>query len=148
MATVTHDGQSFMIDSRRIWLVAGQMDYGRIPAEAWADRIHAAKLAGFNAIATSIPWALHEPRPGQFDFKGEHDLRRFVQLIHQAGMLCILRPGPYIGAGWDMGGIPDWVARKTDIKLRAASAPFLEAASRYITAVAEQVRDLQVTSPG
>lgn len=148
MATVTHDGQSFMIDSRRIWLVAGQMDYGRIPADAWADRIHAAKLGGFNAIATSIPWALHEPRPGQFDFKGQRDLRQFVQYIHAAGMYCILRPGPYIGAGWDMGGIPDWAARKTDIKLRAASAPFLEAASRYITAVAEQVRDLQVTSPG
>ncbi len=148
MATVTHDGQSFMIDSRRVWLVAGQIDYGRIPADAWADRIHAAKLAGFNAIATSIPWALHEPRAGQFDFKGQRDLRRFVQLIHNAGMLCILRPGPYIGAGWDMGGIPDWVARKADIKLRAASAPFLEAASRYITAVAEQVRDLQVTSAG
>lgn len=148
MATVTHDGQSFMIDSRRIWLVAGQIDYGRIPADAWSDRIHAAKLAGFNTIAASIPWALHEPRAGQFDFKGQRDLRRFVQLVHQAGMLCILRPGPYIGAGWDMGGIPDWLARKADIKLRAASAPFLEAASRYITAIAEQVRDLQVTSAG
>lgn len=148
MATVTYDGQSFMIDGRRIWLVAGQIDYGRIPPEAWADRIHAAKLAGFNTIATSIPWALHEPRTGHFDFVGPRDLRRFVQLIHKAGMLCILRPGPYIGSGWDMGGIPEWVTRKADIRLRAASAPFLEAASRYITAVAEQVRDLQVTSAG
>lgn len=148
MATVTHDGQSFMIDSKRIWLVAGQIDYGRIPHEAWADRIHAAKLAGFNTIATSIPWAMHEPRPGQFDFVAGRDLRRFIQLVHHAGLLCILRPGPYIGCGWDMGGIPEWLARKDDIRLRAGSAPFLEAASRYITAIAEQVRDLQVTSPG
>ncbi len=148
MATVTHDGQSFMIDSKRIWVVAGQIDYGRIPHEAWADRIHAAKLAGFNTIATSIPWAMHEPRPGQFDFASGRDLRRFIQLIHHAGLYCILRPGPYIGAGWDMGGVPDWLARKEEVQLRAGSAPFLEAASRYITAIAEQVRDLQVTSPG
>lgn len=148
MATVTHDGQSFMIDSRRIWLVAGQIDYARIPVGHWADRIHAARLAGFNAIAAAIPWALHEPRPGHFDFKEQRDLRKFVQLVHKAGLLCILRVGPYIGAGWDMGGLPEWVTRKNDIRLRAASAPFLEAASRYITAVAEQVRDLQVTSPG
>jgi hypothetical protein len=148
MATVTHDGQSFMIDSRRVWLVAGQIDYGRIPHEAWADRIHAAKLAGFNTIATSVPWALHEPRAGQFDFAAGRDLRRFIQLIHHAGLFCILRPGPYFGGGWDMGGIPGWVTSKPDIKLRAGSAPFLEAASRYITAIAEQVKDLQVTSPG
>ncbi|HED54559.1 MAG TPA: hypothetical protein ENJ00_10225 [Phycisphaerales bacterium] len=148
MATVTYDGQSFMIDGRRILLVAGQIDYPCIHHECWADRIHAAKLAGFNAIATSVPWAMHEPRPGQFDFTGRRDLRRFIQLIHQAGMLCVLRPGPYIGGQWDMGGIPDWVARKKDVKLRTGTAPFLESVSRYITAVAEQVRDLQVTSPG
>ena len=148
MASVTYDGQSFMIDSRRVWIVGGQIDYARIPHEAWADRIHAAKLAGLNTIATSVPWSLHEPRPSQFTFEDGLDLRHFIGLVHQAGLWCILRPGPYIGGGWDMGGLPHWLTTKPDVALRSPNAPFLEASSRYITAVAEQVRDLQLTSSG
>src|SRR5690606_3070223 len=62
MATVTFDGRSFMLDGRRIWLVSGQVAYGRIPREHWADRIHAAKLAGLNTIETPVFWSQHEPR--------------------------------------------------------------------------------------
>jgi hypothetical protein len=145
---MTYDGQSFMLDGRRIWIVSGSINYARIPREDWADRIHAAKLAGLNTIETSIVWARHEPVAGQFDFKGDNDLRHFVELIKGAGLYCILRPGPYIGQGFDMGGMPPWLAQINDIKFRTTNQPFLEATSRYITEVARQVRDLQVTSPG
>lgn len=148
MATVTYDGQSFMIDGRRIWLVGGQIDYARTPRAEWADRLHAARSAGLNLIATSIPWCLHEPRSGQFDFEGQHDLRHFLKLAHAAGLWCLLRLGPYIGDGWDMGGMPHWLATKPDVRLRAPSQPLLEACSRFVTAVAEQARDLQITSSG
>ena len=148
MATVTYDGQSFMIDSRRIWIVGGQIDYARIPSEQWADRLHAARVAGLNTVATSVPWAVHEPRPGQFDFEDQHDLRRFVKLAGQAGLWVIVRAGPYIGEGWDMGGLPHWLAQKPEIALRAPNAPLLESCSRYITALSEQLRDLQITSVG
>lgn len=148
MATVTYDDQSFMIDGRRIWLVGGQLDYARIPHEQWADRIQAAKTAGLNTIATSIPWALHEPRPGQFDFEGGNDIRHFIKLVHQAGLWCIVRAGPYIGGGWDMGGLPHWLIGRADIHLRGPNAAFLEPAGKFITAVAEQISDLQITSIG
>src|SRR5678816_885241 len=148
MPSVTYDGRSFMVDGKRIWLVSGSIHYARIAHEQWQDRVHAAKLAGLNTIETPVFWNRHETRPGHFDFKGDNDLRRFVQLIGQAGMYCILRPGPFVGQLWDAGGLPPWLTSVKGIKLRAANGPLLEACSRYLTAVSGQIRDLQVTSPG
>jgi beta-galactosidase len=148
MASVTYDGRSFMLDGRRIWLVSGSVQYARIPREQWAQRIHAAKMAGLNTIETPVFWNRHEPRAGQFDFKGDNDLRHFLQLVGQAGMWCILRPGPFIGAEWDFGGLPSWLTSVKGIRFRVNNGPFLEACSRYLGAVADQVRDLQVTSRG
>jgi hypothetical protein len=148
MPSVTHDGRSFMIDGRRVWLVSGAIHYSRVPREHWADRIHAAKLAGLNTVETPVFWNRHEPRAGQFDFSGDADLRHFIELIGQGGLYCILRPGPYVGAGWDLGGLPAWLRSGKDTPLRKSSGPLLEACSRYLTAVVDRVRDLQVTSPG
>lgn len=148
MPSVTYDGRSFMIDGRRIWLVSGSVQYTRISREDWPKAIWAAKLAGLNCIETPIFWNRCEPRPGQFEFTGEHDIRHFVELIGRAGMYCIIRPGPFVGSQWDMGGLPPWLLAVKNMKLRTANQPFLEATSRYITALAEQLKDLQVTSPG
>lgn len=148
MPSVTYDGQSFMLNGRRIWLVSGSLHYARIVRDQWADRIHAARLAGLNTVEAPVFWARHEGRPGHFDFKGDNDLRHFVKLIGQAGMYCILRPGPYVGAEWDLGGLPAWLLGMPNIKVRTNSGPFLEACSRYLSAVADQVRDLQITSSG
>src|SRR5690606_11164261 len=101
-----------------------------------------------NTVSTPVYWARHEPRQGQFDFTGDNDIRHFVELIHEAGMWCILRPGPFVDSGWDLGGLPSWLLSVPNMKLRTANQAFLEASSRYLTALAQQVRDLQVTSPG
>lgn len=148
MPSVTYDGRSFMLDGRRIWIVSGAIHYARVPAESWEARIHAAKMAGLNAVETPVFWNRHEARPGQFDFEGDNDLRRFVELVGEAGMWCILRPGPFVGSGWDFGGLPAWFLEGDTLQLRTNAGPFLEACSRYISAVAGQVKDLQVTSPG
>jgi hypothetical protein len=148
MPTVTYDGRSFMLDGRRIWLVSGSIAYARVPREHWEERIHAAKMAGLNAIETPVFWNRHEPRSGSFDFTGDNDLRHFVELIGRAGLYCILRPGPFVGQGWDFGGLPPWLKLVKGVKFRAANGPFLEACSRYLTAVVDQIRDLQITAPG
>jgi hypothetical protein len=147
MASITFDGQSFLLDGRRVWLVSGSIHPARVPRALWADRIHQAKQAGLNCIETPVVWARHEPRHGQFDFTGENDIREFVKLIHQEGLWCILRPGPFVDGGYDMGGLPPWLLNTEGLKLRTANQPFLEACSRYITALAGQLRDLQVNAP-
>jgi len=152
MANITFDGQSFSIDNRRVWLVSGAIHYPRTPRAQWRSRIRAAKQAGLNCIETYVFWNFHEPKPGVFDFEGDKDLRAFVQMIADEGMYCILRPGPYVCAEWDFGGLPAWINTvvdpkgKVEMKLRQGSPLFLEACSRYLRAVMEQVEDLQVTS--
>jgi len=148
MASVTYDGRSFMLDGRRIWLVSGSIPFYRVPRANWGDRIHAAKCAGLNTVDVPVAWHRHEARAGQFDFKGENDLRHFVELIGKAGLMAILRVGPFIGQDLDMGGLPPWLSAMPNIAMRTNSGPFLEACSRYISAVAEEIRDLQVTAPG
>ncbi|MCE9590803.1 MAG: beta-galactosidase [Planctomycetes bacterium] len=145
MPNISYDAQSFLIDGRRVWLVSGAIHFARVPRELWRRRIRAAKQAGLNCIETYVFWNAHEPRPGVFTFEGDLDLRAFVQTVHEEGMYCILRPGPYTCAEWDFGGLPAWLHRIEGMKLREANGPFLEACARYLTAVMEQVKGLQVT---
>lgn len=148
MPAVTYDGRSFMIDGRRIWLVSASVPFFRIPRAQWKDRIHAAKLAGFNTIEIPIIWSRCEPRPGKFDFTGDNDVRHMVELIGEAGLRASLRVGPYVDEGWDLGGIPEWLLAKPDIKPRSANQPFLESCSKFFSQVCGKVKDLQVTSTG
>ncbi len=153
MAKISYDGQSFSLDGQRIWLVSGAMHYPRIPRGLWRDRIRAAKQAGLNCIETCAFWNAHEPAPGEFDFSDNLDVRHFVELIAEEGMYCILRPGPYVCAEWENGGLPAWLhavkpdRRSGPMRLREGNGPFLSAASRYLSALLGQVEDLQVTSP-
>lgn len=148
MPTVTYDGRSFMLDGRRLWIVSGTVCYARLCREQWAERLHWAKLAGLNTIETPVIWSKHEPRPGKFDFSGENDLRAFLKLAHEEGLHVILRVGPFAGADWDLGGLPAWLLEAKGMKLRTNYGPFLEACSRFLGALADQVQDLQITSPG
>ena len=150
MPSISVDGRSLMIDGRRVWLVSGSIHYARVPRGLWRRRIVAARQAGLNCICTDVFWALHEPQPKEFSFEDETDLRHFVELIGDEGMYCILRPGPYVGAAWDFGGLPPWLNTIPNVLLRQAKPAvqgFLEASARYLGAVMEQVKDLQLTSP-
>jgi hypothetical protein len=146
MPSISYDGQSFLIDGRRVWIVSGAIHYARVPRGLWHSRIRAAKQAGLNCVQTDVFWNRHEPKPGVFDFTGEADLRHFLRLVAQEGMHCILRPGPYLGAQWDFGGLPPWLLRREGLRLRQANPVFLESCARYLGAVMEQVQDLQITS--
>ncbi|PIO27868.1 hypothetical protein AB205_0176940, partial [Aquarana catesbeiana] len=52
-------------------------------------------------VSRYVPWNFHEPQPGMFNFDGDRDLERFLNLTAELGLLVILRPGPYICAEWD-----------------------------------------------
>lgn len=152
MATISYDGQSFIIDGRRIWLVSGAIHYFRTPRELWRARIRAAKEAGLNCIETYCAWNAHEPKPGHFDFTGDLDLRAFVKLVGEEGLYCIVRPGPYICGEWDFGGHPAWLHRQfeaageSEVKLRQSHPIYLEACARFLGAVMDEIKYLQITA--
>lgn len=147
MPTITSDGQSLSIDGRRLWLVSGVVHYARIPRGLWSARLSAARDAGFNCIEVPVPWARHEPRSGVFDFKDENDLPEFIRMIGALGMHCIVRAGPYIGDGYDLGGLPSWLMPISGDRLRSGAPEYLQACSRYISALCAQLKDLQASNP-
>lgn len=156
MASVTADGQSFFIDGRRVWLVMGAIHYPRVPRGLWAKRLEAAREAGINCIETYVFWNEHESAPGDFDFEGDKGLRAFIQLCGEMGFYVVLRPGPYVCSERDFGGYPAWLLRLNDearvktepVAFRQANGPVMQAVGRYMKAVYEQVKDLQVTGMG
>ncbi len=146
MPSVSFDSRTLSIDGRRIWIVSGSIHMQRVPREQWRHRIHQAKLAGLNTIETPLFWNLIEPRPGSFDFNDNNDVAHFLRLCEEFGLHAILRPGPFVGAGWDLGGLPSWLLNLPELELRTANQPFLEAVGRYFNALAKQVKNLQASS--
>ena len=60
----------------------------------------------------------------------------------------LLRPGPYVCAEWDLGGLPPYLLRIPDIKVRCLDARYMAAAERYIHALAKVVRPLMQDAGG
>ena len=153
MPTVSVDGRGVLIDGRRRWLVSGTIDPARIPHELWPARLESAVAAGLNTVTVPVAWAVHEPLPGQFSFDGDRDIAAFVRQAAALGLMVVLRPGPFLGSGWDRGGIPAWVDPGTDdtgrsLALRSSAPAFLQAAATWIGRLAEQLRALQATEGG
>lgn len=145
MPSVSYDGQSFQYNGRRIWLCGASIPYALVPPQQWKSAIAAVAEAGFNTIETAVPWLLHEPRPGRFDFKEGLDLRRFVSLCGDSGLRVLLRAGPYIGGNIDGGGLPPWLAEIPGVVIRQGSEPFLERVGLFFQRMFEQVVELQAT---
>lgn len=54
-------------------------------------------------------------------------------------MYVIVRPGPYVCAEWEMGGLPWWLLKKKDIRLRERDPYFLERVKIFEQKVGEQL---------
>ena len=147
-ATVTANTNGFLLDGQPVVLRAGELHYPRIPREYWPHRLRMAKAMGLNAVSTYIFWNQHEPEPGRFDFSGQADVAEFCRAAQREGLYVILRPGPYICAEWDMGGLPWWLLQKPGSALRMASPEFAAASQRYLQAVGKELASLQVTRGG
>ena len=145
MATVTVDGHSLSINGKRVWIVSGTVHYARIPRALWRSRLLAARQAGLNTIEAPVVWSAHEPREGHFTFEDDLDLPHFLRLIGDLNMHAILRVGPYVGDGYDLGGLPPWLVPAVDRRVRGANPQFLQACSKFIAKLAAQIADFQVT---
>ncbi|MBB3188716.1 glycoside hydrolase family 35 protein [Microbacter margulisiae] len=139
----------FLLEGKPIEIISGEIDPGRVPAPYWENRIAMAKAMGCNAISMYVFWNDHEKSPGQFDFTtGNHNIRRFIQLCQEEGMLVLLRPGPYVCGERDFGGLPAYLLSIPDIKVRCSDPRYIAAVNRYIKALSAQIKSLQCTHGG
>ena len=140
--------KTFLLDGTPFLIKAAEMHYTRIPAEYWEHRIQMRKALGMNTICIYAFWNIHEQKEGEFDFKGQNDIAAFCRLAQKHGMYIMLRPGPYVCSEWEMGGLPWWLLKKKDIKLRTNDAYFLERTKCFMNEIGKELADLQVSRGG
>ncbi|CAF1196218.1 unnamed protein product [Rotaria sordida] len=113
-------------------ILSGSLHYFRVLPQLWSDRIKKMKAAGLNTIETYVPWNIHEPQQGNYQFgKGFTDLAGFLKLIHENEMFAIVRPSGYICAEWEWGGLPSWLLRDETMRVRSNHQGFLRALRNY-----------------
>ncbi len=139
---------TFLLNGEPFVVKAAELHYPRIPRQYWDQRIKLCKALGMNTICLYTFWNAHEPQPDRFDFTGQNDLAEFVRLCQANDMKVILRPGPYVCAEWEMGGLPWWLLKKKDIRLREADPYFMERVDKFQKAVADQVGGMTIANGG
>ena len=146
--TFTAGEGSFLLNGKPFIVKAAEVHYPRIPRPYWDHRIKMCKALGMNTVCIYIFWNIHEQQEGQFDFSGNNDVAEFCRLAQKNGMYVIVRPGPYVCAEWEMGGLPWWLLKKKDIKLRERDPYFMERVKIFEEKVGEQLSGLTIQNGG
>ena len=144
----TVGNKTFLLNGEPFVVKAAEVHYPRIPQAYWDHRIKMCKALGMNTLCIYVFWNIHEQREGQFDFTGNNDVAEFCRLAQKNGMYVIVRPGPYVCAEWEMGGLPWWLLKKKDIRLREQDPYFMERVKIFEKKVGEQLAPLTIQNGG
>ena len=144
----TVGNQTFLLNGQPFVVKAAEVHYPRIPRPYWEHRIKMCKALGMNTLCIYVFWNIHEQREGQFDFTDNNDVAEFCRLAQKNGMYVIVRPGPYVCAEWEMGGLPWWLLKKKDIRLRERDPYFMERVKIFEQKVGEQLAPLTIQNGG
>lgn len=138
--SIDYRNNCFLKDGKPFQYISGSIHYSRIPRDYWKDRLLKMYMTGLNAIQVYVPWNFHETEEGVPNFTGDRDLEHFLHLANETGLLVILRPGPYICAEWEMGGLPAWLLQKPNIILRSANTDYIQAVSNWLAVLLPRMK--------
>ena len=123
----------FVIGRDEFLPFSAEIHYFRVDKRYWSICFERIKKAGFKIISTYIPWNLHEENPGDFDFRGftgpDKELIVFLELAREFGFKVILKPGPWIKAEWNNGGLPKYLFADEAVVARDHSGELVSAYS-------------------
>lgn len=146
--TFTVGDKTFLLNGKPFVVKAAELHYPRIPRPYWEHRIKMCKALGMNTVCLYVFWNIHEQQEGKFDFTGNNDVAEFCRLAQRNGLYVIVRPGPYVCAEWEMGGLPWWLLKKKDIRLREPDPSFMERVKLFERKVGEQLASLTIQNGG
>ena len=139
---------TFLLDGKPFTILSGSIHYFRVHPSDWHHSLYNLKAMGFNTVETYVPWNLHEPRPGEFNFEGICDLARFLDEATELGLWIIVRPSPFICAEWEWGGLPAWLLADRTLRPRSRDPKFLARVAAYYDALMPILTARQVTRGG
>ena len=146
--TFTVGDKTFLLNGKPFVVKAAELHYPRIPRPYWEHRIKMCKALGMNTVCLYVFWNIHEQQEGKFDFTDNNDVAEFCRLAQRNGLYVIVRPGPYVCAEWEMGGLPWWLLKKKDIRLREPDPYFMERVKLFERKVGEQLASLTIQNGG
>ena len=141
-------GKDFIKDGRPIKLISGAVHYFRNMPDCWADIFRKLKAMGCNCVETYCAWNMHEKVQGEYDFSGILDIAEFIRTAQQLGLMVIVRPGPYICAEWEFGGLPWWIQCDDDMEIRCMNPKYIACFDRYLDRLCQEIRPLLCTNGG
>ncbi len=123
--------KDFLLDGKPLEIRCGEIHFARVPREYWRHRLQLCRAMGLNTVCAYLFWNYHEWEPGKYNWSGQADVAEFCRIAQQEGLWVILRPGPYACAEWDGGGMPWWLLKDPNIRLRSQDPEFLAAAAAW-----------------
>ncbi|MFD7323525.1 beta-galactosidase family protein [Streptomyces sp. NPDC059875] len=146
MSTFAVGDEDFLLDGRPVRLLSGALHYFRVHEDQWGHRLGMLRAMGLTCVETYVPWNLHEPEPGRY--RDVAALGRFLDAVAAAGMWAIVRPGPYICAEWENGGLPHWLTGPLGRRVRTEDAQYLAHVDRWFRTLLPQVVERQIDRGG
>lgn len=138
----------FIINGEQKKIISGSIHYWRSPHNMWKDKLKKLKALGCNTVETYVPWNLHQPQVNKFNFEDNLNLLKFIELATDLNLMIILRCGPYICAEHDFGGLPWWLLKIDDIRLRCNDKEYLKYVERYLQTIILMIHDHQAAYGG
>ena len=138
----------FYLNGKPFKIISGAFHYFRTVPEYWQDRLEKLVNMGCNTVETYIPWNFHEPNRGQFIWEGMRDICRFIETAQELGLYIIIRPSPYICSEWEFGGLPAWLLRDRNMRLRCSYEPYLNAVKNYYSELIPKLVPYQIDRGG
>ena len=142
------EGSQFILNGEPIKIISGAVHYFRNMKDTWRDIFKKMKAMGLNCVETYCAWNMHEKKIDEFDFTGNLNICEFIKIARDEGLLAIVRPGPYICAEWEFGGLPWWLQTLDDMEIRCQNKTYMERFEKYLSALFDQIRPLLVTNGG
>jgi len=137
----------FTIDGSPWFPIMGEMHYSRYPKPYWEESILKMKAGGIDIVASYIFWLHHEEIEGQVNWKGNNDLRTFVEVCAKHRMYLHLRIGPWCHGEVRNGGFPDWLLKQA-YEPRTNDQRYFECVKQWYTAIYQQVNGLLYKDDG
>ena len=146
--TVEIKNRKIYIDGIERQILSGAIHYFRSLPEKWDRLLEKAKGFGLDAVETYVAWDQHEPREGVYDFSGGKDLLRFIDTAQKHGLFVIVRPGPFICAEWNNGGLPPWLTTRPDCHVRRDDPVYMAAVEHWFRRLLPMLAAKQYTHDG
>ena len=141
-------GNQFIKDGKPFKIISGAVHYFRNMPDTWREIFKKMRALGCNTVETYCAWNMHEKKCGKFDFTGMLNIAEFIKIAQEEGLCVIVRPGPYICAEWEFGGLPWWIQREEDIEIRCSNENYFSHLTAYLARLFQEIKPLLATCGG